>query len=314
MSFTSEVKNEVALKTMEGNDGRAELSALIQLSSSLSITSEGMSLLVTVENAAVARTIIRLVKDRYTAEINLFVKKRMNLKKNNIYGIRIKTDVMNILEDIGLYGSSGVLDKPLMKILKTENNIRAYLAGAFLSSGSISSPEKPNYHLEITAANLRHAELLISLLARFEIKAKMIERRNKYVVYVKQAEKIGDFLRVIDADEALLNFENHRIERDFTNQFTRLNNIEVANEVKVQQAASLVLKDIQILEEGDKVRFLDQKLQDVVALRKAYPEASLKELTELYRQQTGNEMTKSGMKHRFVKLHELAMKETGGSA
>jgi len=314
MSFTSDVKNEVAGKIMSGSDGRAELSALIQMCSSLSITSQGMSLLVSVENAAVARTIFRLVKERYSADIDLFVKKKMNLKKNNVYGIRIKTDVMNILEDLGLYNAKGVLDKPLMKIMGKESNIRAYLAGAFLSSGSISTPEKTNYHLEITAANERHAEFLMGLLARFAIQAKMIERRNRYVVYIKQAEKIADFLRIIDAGQALLAFENYRISRDFTNQFTRLNNIEVANEIKVQQAASSALEDIRILEEGDKVRFLDKKLQDVINLRKKHPDASLKELTELYRKETGNEMTKSGMKHRFVKLHELAMKETGESS
>ena len=85
MSYASDVKNETAQKVMRGNDARAELSALIQMTSSLSISNRGMNLLVIVENAAVARLIYKLVKDRYKADLELFVKKKMNLKKNRVY-------------------------------------------------------------------------------------------------------------------------------------------------------------------------------------------------------------------------------------
>ena len=98
---------------MEGNDARAELSALIQMNSSLSFSSQGMTILVTVENAAVARTIYRLVKERYGGEISLFVKRKMNLKKNRVYGLRILSGAPVILTDLGLYSSRGLLERPL---------------------------------------------------------------------------------------------------------------------------------------------------------------------------------------------------------
>lgn len=308
MSFSAEVKQEVAQKVMSGNDARAELSALIQMTSSLSFSNRGMTILVTVENAAVARTIYRLTKGRYGGEISLFVKRKMNLKKNRIYGLRILSGAPVILTDLGIYTNRGLLQKPLKKIVETDNNARAYLAGAFLASGSINPPEKTSYHMEITASSQEHADFLIELLNRFYISAKSIERRGKVIVYVKAAEKIADFLRIIEADQHLLVFENIRISRDFTNSITRLNNIDVANEVKTQAAAEKQLADIQMIYDDHKYDGLDQKLKDVVAIRMEHPDSSLNELAEILGQNTGKPVSKSGMKHRFVKLHEIAMR------
>ena len=306
MSFSSDVKTEVAQKIMEGNDARAELSALIQMTSSLTFSSRGMTLLVSVENAAVARTIFRLVKERYNAEIELFVKRKMNLKKNRVFGMRILYNATEILTDLGLYSSRGLLDKPLLKIVQTDNNARAYLAGAFMAAGSVNPPEKKNYHLEIVASSEEHANFLISLMKRFEITGKINERRGKYVVYVKAAEKIADFLRIMEASQSVFEFEDVRISRDMTNSILRLNNIDVANEIKAQTAAMKQLEDIRILEESGKLQHLDHKLQEVAKLRVENPEASLLELAALYEQAYGKSVSKSGMKHRFVKLHDLA--------
>ncbi len=308
MSFSSDVKNEAAQIELVKNEGRAELSALIQMCSSLSLSNRGMTIKVQVENAAVARTVCRLVKDRYNAEISLSVKRRMNLKKNLIYGIRIMTGAPVILTDLGLYSSRGLLEVPLHKIVSNDSQARAYLCGAFLAGGSINPPEKTNYHLEITANNDKQAELLQELLARFDIHAKTIERRGKQIVYVKAAEKIADFLRIIGANEAVLKFENIRISRDFTNSLTRLNNCDVANEVKTQNAAKNQLEDIRVLQSTYGLDRLDEKLQDVAKLRLQYPEASLNELCTAYEEMTGISVSKSGMKHRFVRLHELAEK------
>lgn len=308
MSFSSDVKNEVAQKVMEGGDARAELSALIHMTSILSLSNRGMNLLIQVENAAVARTIYRLIKDRYSAEMELFVKRKMNLKKNRIYGLRVLTNVMEILKDCGIYTNKGLREKPLSKIVITDNNARAYLAGAFMASGSINPPETTSYHLEITASNSEHATFLVELMDRFNMNAKIMQRRKKDVVYVKAADKIGDFLRCIDASSALMKFEDVRIQRDFSNSITRLNNCDVANEVKTQAAASNQLEDIQRIYEDGKYDALDDKLKEVIQLRKDNPDSSLSELCLIYERKTGSVVSKSGMKHRFVKIHSIAMK------
>lgn len=308
MSFSSEVKNEIAKQERTGNDARACLSALILMCSSLSFSSRGLTIIVTVENAAVARTIYSLVKQRYGVEIDLSVKRRMNLNKNLVYGLRILSGAMDILKDLGIYSSRGLLDKPLMKITANDSNARAYLAGAFMAGGSVNPPEKTNYHLEITANNEKHAGCLMELMERFDIHARRIERRGHWIVYVKAAEKIADFLRVAGANEAVLNFENIRISRDFTNSLTRLNNCDVANEVKTQTAARRQIDDIQVLQKAGRLRQMDDKLQNTARIRMENPESSLNELCEIYLQEVGTSVSKSGMKHRMVKLHEEAEK------
>ena len=312
MSFSAEVKQEVASKIMEGNDARAELSALIQMNSSLSFSSQGMTILVTVENAAVARTIYRLVKERYGGEISLFVKRKMNLKKNRIYGLRILSGAPVILTDLGLYSSRGLLEKPLRRIIETDSNARAYLAGAFLASGSVNPPETVNYHLEITAAGQPQAEFMIELMERFEVHAKMMERRGKHVVYVKSAEKIADFLRIIEASQAVMNFENIRISRDFTNNITRLNNVDIANEMRAHEAAREQLEDIRYLEESGQLQFLSETLKEAATLRKEFPDSSFAELAHILSERTGQETSKSGIRHRYVRIHKTVEKLKSG--
>lgn len=308
MSFASEIKQEVSLKVMKGNDARAELSALVQLSSSISLSAIGMTLVFQSENANVARRIYSLIKDSYTSNIEMFVKKKMNLKKNQIYGVRVLDSVNDILKDVGVYSKRGLREVPLAKIVQTDNNARAYLAGAFLATGSVNSPEKSNYHLEISTNTVEHAEFIAELLSRFNINAKIIERRNNQIVYVKSAEKIADFLRLIEADQGLLDYEDIRIARDFNNQVTRLNNMEVANEMKAMAASKKQLEDIEILKKANRFDSLDEKLKAIALLREENPESSLNELAYEYEKRTGIVVSKSGMKHRFNRIHELALK------
>jgi hypothetical protein len=143
---------------------------------------------------------------------------------------------------------------------------------------------------------------------RFYLSSKIIERRGKYVIYIKASEKIGDFLRCVGAQQYLLEFENVRINRDFKNSLTRLDNCDVANEIKSIKAAQKQILDIKKLQDSDRLEKLDNKLKDVAYLRLKYPEHSLKELCDEYKIEQAVIISKSGMKHRFVKLHDLAEK------
>ena len=308
MSFTADVKQEISLRELSGNEERAALSALIQMTSSLLITHGGLALLIKTENGPVSRAIYRMVRERYQVEIIPSVKRRMNLKKNLIYELRLQGDVRSILEDLGIYSLQGLRDVPLRSIVRTDAYARAYLAGAFMAEGSVNSPATSNYHLEIKAANTRHAAFLCELMERFAIDARQVERRGRQVVYIKSAEKIADFLRAVEASENLMRFEDMRISRDMSNSIQRLNNVEIANELKSFNAAKNQLEDIAVLQKYGKLRELDEKLKDIAELRLEDPEASLSELSEIYRLRTGNIVSKSGMKHRFVRIHELAQK------
>ena len=306
MSFTVNLKQEVAYNDLKPCCAKAELSALIQLCSSLTISNRNLVIVIQTENPTTAKRIFKLIKNFYDIETELSVIKKAKLNKNHIYILKILNKAKQILTDLGIYGNNGLSEYPSYDIVSKKCCARAYLAGAFMATGSCNSPVKSNYHLEIATTTKAHAEFLVRLMARFDLPAKVILRRKKYVVYIKSAEKIADFLRCIGAQQGLLEFENIRINRDFKNSLTRLDNCDLANEMKSLKASSLQVEDINKIINANLFETLNQRLKDVAKLRLEYSEYSLKELCKVYESVYGNSISKSGLKHRFVKIHEIA--------
>lgn len=311
MSFTTEVKAEIAGNELRSCCAKAELTALIQMCAAINFTSEGMQITVQTENANTAKRIWKMLKDTYQVETQLSVLKKMKLKKNNVYIIRVKNKAMAILHDLEILTDQGLQEHPSAKMVRKECCARAYLAGAFLAGGSVNSPNKSNYHLEISTNDLSLAKFIQKLMLRFDMPAKYIKRRNQEVVYLKASDKIGDFLRCIGASEALFAFEDSRIQRDFMNSLTRLDNCELANEMKSMAAGKKQLEDIQWIENYQGIDSLPEKLQHVVNARKELPEASLNELCEFCEEEYGETISKSGMKHRLAKIKEMAEQYRG---
>ena len=100
-------------------------------------------------------------------------------------------------------------------------------------------------------------------------------------------------------------FEDIRIYRDHKNMTNRLNNCELANIDKVFMTAIKQINDIEKLFELGMDDFLDEKLKTVIEYRMKYKESSLKELAEIMSFETGTEITKSGLNHRFRKIREI---------
>lgn len=305
MSFTHEVKHEVANIELNSCCQKAQTAALLQLSSSIVIKNHKLELSIKTENATTAKRVFKLMKEQFQAEMKLSVMKKMNLKKNNIYEIQVLSQATEILTELGLWNNSGFTNHPSKAVVRKECCARAYLAGAFLAAGSINSPKKSNYHCEIVTQDLEHAQYIQTIMNRFDLGAKYIIRRNQHVVYLKASEKISDFLRMIQANNAVLDFEDIRIQRDFHNNLTRLDNCEVANVMKTMAAANDQLEVIQKLIDSGEFEYIDMKLKEVAILRLNNPEASLNELCEKFELETGKPISKSGMKHRLAKLITL---------
>ena len=304
MSYTSEVKSEISQNELKPCCVRAQLAALLQCDATLTISNQQWELHFKTENPTTAKRFWMLLKQRYELTPELAILKKVKLKKNYTYVILIKSQVKEILQDLKLMDAKGFADHVTSEVVKKECCARAYLAGSFLASGSVNSPTNSNYHLEIALSNDKLASFVIKLMKRFDLPAKMIKRRNQMVVYIKASDKISDFLRAIAAYEAVMKFEDIRIQRDFKNSLTRLDNCEVANEMKTLKAANSQIQAIEYLQQNDVFELLDEKLKEVALLRQINPEASLNELAEIYQAQTGNKMSKSGMKHRFNKIVE----------
>ena len=308
MSFASDVKDEISRVQLDDNQTKARLSGIIQSLASLSISNKGLSLVLKSSNANVSKAVAKDLKKLYDVRSEFVISKQTKLDKRNIYSMVIDEKVKDILNDLDLWTDRGLLDHPRMMFLSNDEMIKAYLAGLFMANGSINSPNSTSYHLEIKVNSEKHGSFVIKLLERFNITGKMIERRNSYFVYVKSSEMIGNFLILISAFQSLLYFEDVRIQRDLNNSITRLNNIDIANEQKVQSLCEKQLKTIAFLKDNDLYKLLSDKEKEIAQLRLDNPEESLSCLAQLYKQRYGVAITKSGVRHRFDKIEELADK------
>ena len=180
---------------------------------------------------------------------------------------------------------------------------RSFLRGAFLTSGSMSDPNK-SYHFEIVCDEAPLAEQLRELMLSFGLDGKVVERKQHYVVYLKEGSQIVDVLNVMEAHVALMEFENVRIMKDMRNSVNRKVNCETANINKTVSAAVKQTEDIKYIQDANGLDKLPEGLKDVALTRLAYPDATLKELGELLEHPVG----KSGVNHRLRKLSEIAEK------
>lgn len=322
MSFASEVKSEISRikwldketdceKQLPDNLRKARLSGLLQSLASLNISNTGIALILKTTNADVARCIGLDLRNIYDVRSDFAVSKQNNLDKRNVYSMIIEDKTMEILNDLDLFTEKGLLDHPHMSFLNSDDMIKFYLAGLFMASGSVNSPNTSAYHLEMKANSTKHGEFIIRLLDKLNIKAKMTERRNNIIVYVKSADNIADFLKAIGANKTLFEFEEIRIRRDFSNNFSRLNNIEIANEQKIQASADKQVIAARFLKENDLLNLLSEKDREIAQIRLENPEVSLNALADIYYKQTGNQLTKSGIRHRIDKITALAEKYQG---
>lgn len=305
MSFTTTIKEEISRIDNTRSESISELSGFLRNNGSCTDTT--IDLLT--ENATVAKRIYKLIKDIYDVTCEIENRKSVNFSKNNLYLIMINDKVDFILKDLSVIDDYGnILEEPSNYILGSEEEIRAYLRGAFLSKGSINDPKTARYHLEFLIEEKKEANIISKLLNEFDLNSKVLSREKGYMVYIKEAEKIGDFLRIIQASQAVLYYEDIRIYRDHKNMTNRLNNMEQANMDKVVETATKQIEDIEYLKESIGLDLLDDKTKEAIEYRLKYPESSLLELSEIISYETGKPITKSGLNHRFRKIRELVNK------
>lgn len=304
LSFSRKVKEEIVFNDFDRSCSKALLSALIKVTGTLHI-GNGMSLTIRSENAKIASKTHKLLKELYNPQLEFMVSRKMKLHKNNIYILKV-SKAKEILDDLQLMDGLGVSKIPSDTLLKDTMTKRAYLAGIFLAGGSVNNPDTSNYHLEMSVLSSTHARFIQKLTNEYDLNAKIIKRRNKYVVYLKSAEKIGDFLRAIGAAQSVLDFEMTRIDRSMANTVNRWNNCDIANEMKAMSAAEKQIEDIAYVVEKAGLEILDSKTQEAAKIRLENPELSLNELTEIYMLKTGQSISKSGLHHRFKKIKEEA--------
>lgn len=219
--------------------------------------------------------------------------------------MRLQNHVKEILNNLEILTPSLNLITSIPKrIMNSREGSMSYLRGAFLASGSVNNPNTSRYHLEIYSIYKDHNDDLLHIMNdRFNLNAKSTPRRRGYIVYLKEAEKIGDFLHIVGALSAMLSFEDLRIMRDMRNSVNRLVNCDTANLKKTANAAAKQVEDIELIERKIGLENIPEKLQGLARLRLEEPELSLKEIAQ---QVPDGPISKSGVNHRFKKIHDIA--------
>ena len=298
MSFSLDIKNEVARIDVSREELISELSAIVRNSA---VIDEWMTIYI--ENNVVARRIYKLFKNVYDITPIITVRKKY-FNNGYSYILTVKNKLDEIMEDLSIKRNGVYQNIPGEYIVDDDELVRAYLRGLFLVAGSINDPKTSRYHLEFLVDNLEYAKFITSLMNGMNLNSKIISREKKYMVYIKEAEKISDFLRVIKAYNGVMYYEDIRIYRDHKNMTNRLNNCEQANMDKIFFTANNQLRDIDRLREYDLMDLIDDKLKIVIEYREKYPEASLSELSSMM-ERDGIKITKSGLNHRFRKIREI---------
>lgn len=309
MSFAALTKKELTMVESSPCCEKAEMSALIRMNGSVQLSNKRIVLDISTENAAIARRIYSLLKKHYQVHTELLVRKKMRLKKNNVYIVRIPARVEEILKDLKIVSEGFVFTDGIDESMVRKNCCkRAYLRGAFMAGGSVNNPEGSSYHLEIASMYEEHCKALVSLADDFHLNARCIERKKGFILYIKEGEKIIEFLNLIGAHQALFKFEDVRIMRDMRNSVNRIVNCETANLNKTISAAVRQIENIKFLEKEIGLDKLPDKLREVAEIRLAHPDINLKEVGEMLK----GSVSKSGVNHRLRKIDELAEKLRAG--
>ena len=299
MSFTGTVKNEITTLKLNETAKIALISGFFRnnyqiIKNSITISSENDSVI------SYLKELLDSYEDISYSEELL---DNNNFSKNKLKGLVITKGEEFIRDNFCI--DNDVVPNYLVEL---DDEVRGYLRGVFLSSGSINDPKTSRYHLEFLINKKEEVVFVQKLLNTYSLNAKLLSRDKGFMLYIKEADKISDFLKIIGCSKAVLYYEEIRVYRDTKNKTNRLNNCEQANMDRVLETALEQLNYIKVLEDNMGVELLDDKTKEALEYRKKYQEASLKELSEIISLETGKRITKSGLNHRFRKIKELALK------
>ncbi len=301
MSFTSNIKNEISSIEYEDSEKMAELSAIINIG--VKIYKNRFEIYT--ENISVARRIYKLIKETYHIEIDMDTSGINTLRKNKLVLLIIRDKFDFILSDLGIVDNGIRKYIPPMYLVDAERDKQSYLRGVFMMCGSINDPKTSRYHLELVISNEETANYVNNLLNEMYFKSKVIKRDKNYMVYIKEAERISDFIKMINATQSLFYYEDIRIYRDHKNMTNRLNNCEQANVDKSLASSNEQLELINKLKNTLDFDLLDDKIKTICIYKEKYPESSMAELAEIISAETEKPITKSCINHRFRKIKEM---------
>lgn len=306
MSYTTNIKNEILNIDYPKSEQISELSAILNINGEIELDSISLY----TENIGVSRRIYKLLKDIFNIEISITKEEVNRLNKNYIIHMYLDKDIGKIVSTLDLVDSDNKRKYvPSNYICENIEEKKAYLRGAFLICGSVNDPKTSRYHLEFIIENEKTAYYVNQLLLSLNFNSRVLKREKHYMVYLKESERISDFIKLLNAYNSLFYYEDIRIYRDHKNMTNRLNNCEQANIDKIVFSSNEQLENIKKLKEREDFDLMDDKIKELCIYKEKYPESSMQELADIISLETNSKITKSGINHRFRKIKEMVNRE-----
>ena len=307
ISFTHSVKDELAQKSLNKTQAKSLLGAFIKLNGNIILSKGNARLILKTETSSTAKYLYRLLKENYPyLLISFSYLKSMKLYKSIEYLLNVNVGASDLLKDL----SMNLLEDKIPYVLQDkEEKIKFYLIGTFLASGSCTDPISSNYHLELVLNDESYANALLKMINKIKTTKfdfKLIKRRNKFLIYLKRSDQIANFLAFINADNSCIEFENIRMDRDFSNSTNRLMNCDSYNYKKTIENAKKQIEQINIVESKlgiDNIQ--NEKLKVLCHARLDNPEANYSELAQIVSEKLDTTTSKSNINHLFIRLRKM---------
>ena len=304
MSFNSDVKEELTrVPPVCSHCNRALLAALIRIEGTLLFGGQGRYRLeIATDTPSVARLSWKLLHETYQLNTELTTRRSV-LHKTPNFLIEVPTQqgLEEALRDLGVLGETGLELGIAPQLVAKQCCSAAYLRGAFLGSGFISDP-RGDFHFEVTVESRELADGICQLLSERQVKARVIQRRSSYIVYLKSGESILEFLAIVGAHQGALLMENARVVKSVRNEVNRQTNADFANQRKSASASVDQIYAMRAVLEAYGIEKLPPALQEIIRLRVNYPDATLKELGE----RADPPLSKSAVYHRVRRIEQMA--------
>lgn len=296
----------------------AYLSAAVKAAGSLRLIKRRSELIIEAQDYDYIMSVVRCVKELYKCEVDIDVTNvNTGIIKGRQYSIKLTAGITDsILHDCGvIYDTkqgysftSGVPDV----FSKNPDLAKNYLKSLFIAVGQVGVPTKiigedediessgNGYYLEFSVTDDVYAAAVKKLLSAFDITAKITERGNKFVTYVKESEAISNFFALLSCSDTVLYMQDIMVERMLNNNVNRKSNCEVANMDKTAIASTKQILAIEAVDRLYGLGRLKKELRELADMRLENPTGSL----EFFASSLG--VSKSCINHRFRKIVAMA--------
>lgn len=297
MSFSQRCKKELLRK--DPLDSKAELISLAYFIGSIRISQAGFNIFFKTDSNQEARYIYKLINDLYDYSPTFEIQDNPEKKVSRDYVVivedsKISDEIIDLMNKGFIENFEDIEDVNL-------NDIKGFLKIAFIFRGSINDPQR-GYNLEIVGKNIKEAKLMKDAMDTFGLNSKLSQRADNIIIYLKDSEKISDFLAVVGAMQSLFELENVRAMKSIRNDVNRVNNFDNANIDRTVKAAIAQTDAINKIIENDRFDELDNLTQIIGKLRLENPYLSLDELGEML----NPPLSKAKVNYRLQKFIKLA--------